>query len=142
MEPKERERLIDLVGAHTVPYWETLGVTVEEVHGHGHVTLGMPMRRQISNRRGVIHGGAIMSLIDAAGGAAARTLTPEGEATPGLPTTDLNVTFINAARGSVRATGRVVRRGRSLVFVQVEVHDEDETLIALSRVTYIVTPAS
>jgi uncharacterized protein (TIGR00369 family) len=142
MDPTEQARLVNLVGADTVPYWATIGIVVDEVHEPGHVTLKLPMQPSVGNRRGVIHGGAIMSLIDAAGGGAIRTLTPVGEVAAGYPTTDINVTFVNAARGDVQATGRVVRRGRSLVFVQVEVHDDDGTLIALARATYMVMGGS
>lgn len=142
IDSTERARLIDLVGAETVPYWATIGVTVDEVYGPGHVTLKLSMQPAILNRREVIHGGAIMSLIDAAGGGAVRTLTPADQVAPGFPTTDINVTFVSAARGDVRATGRVVRRGRHLVFVQVEVHDQESTLVALARVTYMVLNGS
>ena len=138
MDAVERARLVELVDPGTNPYWATIGVKVDEVHAPGHVTLKLPMQPAVGNRRGVIHGGAIMSLIDAAGGGAVHSLTPAGEVAPGSPTTDINVTFVSAARGDVRATGRVVRRGRSIAFVQVEVHDEDGTLVALGRVTYLV----
>lgn len=137
-DPAEHQRLRELIDTNTNPYWATLGIEAREVHAPGHVVVGLPIRPAISNRNGVVHGGAIMSLIDAAGGGAARTLTRAGEPVPTFPTTDLNVSFVNPARGSITATGRVIRRGRSLVFVQVEVHDEVATLVASARATYLV----
>jgi uncharacterized protein (TIGR00369 family) len=134
----ERARLIALIDTGTNPFWETLGIVAKDVEGPGVATVGIAMSPQVTNRNGVIHGGAIMSLIDAAGGGAARTMVPAGEPLPAFPTTDLNVSFLNPAKGGVTATGRVVRNGRTLVFVQVEVHDEDGTLVALGRVTYAV----
>lgn len=141
LDEAERHRLMELIDTHTNPFWETLGIVAREVHEPGHVTVGLAMQHAVSNRNGVVHGGAIMSLIDAAGGGATRTLTPPGEPAPAFPTTDLNVSFLNPARGDVTATGRVVRSGRRLAFVQVEVHDEEGALVALARVTYaVVTP--
>src|SRR5690606_2403922 len=127
----ERQRLMELIDNSTNPFWETLGIVAKDVHEPGHASVGLEMQHAVSNRNGVVHGGAIMSLIDAAGGGAARTQTAPGEPVPALPTTDRNVSFLNPARGNVTATGRVVRRGRTLVFVQVEVHDEEGTLVAL-----------
>jgi len=138
LDPDERQRLIALIDTGTNPYWETLGIVAQDVAAPGVATVAIAQRPEVTNRNGVIHGGAIMSLIDAAGGGAARTMVPPGEPLPAFPTTDLNVSFLNPARGGVTATGKVVRNGRSLVFVQVEVHDEEGTLVALGRVTYAV----
>jgi len=96
----ERHRLMELIDTHTKPFWETLGIVAKEVHERGHVTVGLAMHHAVSNRNGVVHGGAIMSLIDAAGGGATRTLTSPGEPVPAFPTTDLNVSFLNPARGT------------------------------------------
>ena len=138
MDAAERTRLLELAAGQTNPYEEMLGVTVEDVQEPGHVTLGLSLRPDLGNRNGVMHGGAIMSLIDAAGADAVRSLQKPGEPLPSLPTTDLNVTFVNPARGSVIAIGRVVRRGRSIAFTQVEVRDEAGTVVALGRATYVV----
>ena len=83
--------------------------------------------------------GAIGSLIDAAAGAATATLRREDDETwSGQATTDLNVTFLNAATSDVTAEGRVLRSGRSVAFVQVDVRDTEGKAIAVGRATYMI----
>ena len=134
------DRLLELVAADSVAYWQTLGITVEVAHEPGHVTLRLAMRRELGTRRGeVMHGGAIGSLIDAAAGAATATLRREDDETwTGQATTDLNVTFLNAATSDVTAEGRVLRSGRSVAFVQVDVRDVEGRAIAVGRATYMI----
>ncbi|MQA01006.1 MAG: hotdog fold thioesterase [Dehalococcoidia bacterium] len=133
------QRLLDLIDADGVPYWRMLGITVESAEA-GHVRLRLPMRETLGTRRpDVMHGGAIASLIDAAAGAATASTRREDDDTwAGQATTDLNVTFLNAATGDVIAEGRVLRGGRSLVFVGVEVHDTDGGAVAVGRATYTI----
>jgi acyl-coenzyme A thioesterase PaaI-like protein len=49
----------------------------------------------------------------------------------------LSVNFVTAARGSeVTAEARVLRRGKNLCFIDVDVTDTDGTLVAKGIVTY------
>lgn len=133
-------RLLKLIAADEIAYWKTLGIAVVDVE-QGHVRLRLEMRPGLGTRRAeVMHGGAVASLIDAAAGAATATTRREGDETwEGQATTDLNVTFVSAATGPVVAGARVLRGGRSLVFVAVEVRaEEDDTLIAVGRATYTI----
>lgn len=133
------QRLLELIAPDQVAYWGTLGITVEDADT-GRVRLRLAMRPALGTRRAeVMHGGAIASLIDAAAGAATSTLRREGDDTwAGQATTDLNVTFLNAATGEVTAEGRVLRSGRAISFVGVEVHASDGTLVAVGRATYSI----
>ena len=134
------DRLLELVAAGSVAYWQTLGITVEAAHEPGHVTLRLAMRPELGTRRAdVMHGGAIGSLVDAAAGAATATLRREDDETwTGQATTDLNVTFLNAATSDLTAEGRVLRSGRSVAFVQVDVRDAEGKAIAVGRATYMI----
>jgi uncharacterized protein (TIGR00369 family) len=98
------------------------------------------MQPSLGTRRAeVMHGGAIASLVDAAAGAVTSTLKePDDESWAGQATTDMNVTFLNAATGDVLAEGRVLRSSRSLAFVAVEVRTEDGTHVASGRATYTI----
>jgi len=138
LDPAERSRLLELAAGIPNPYWGMLGVTVEDVQGPGLVIMGLALRPELSNRGGVMHGGAIMSLIDAAGGAAVRTMQRPGDPLPALPSTDISTSFINPAQGNVIAIGHAVRRGRTVAFAEVEVRDAAGTLVALGRTTYVV----
>ena len=136
----ERARLIGLVDAGGVAFWRYLDITLAEVHAVGHVTLRMPMRADLETRRpGVMHGGALASLIDAACGGAVTTLRRADDDTwTGQATTDLNITYLNAASGDVLAEGRVLRSGRAIAYAQAEIRDLEGNVLAVGRATYLI----
>ena len=128
-----------LVAATEIRYWGLLGIELVEAE-RGRVTLRLAMRPQLATRRpDVMHGGALASLVDAASGAVVATLRdPADETWAGHATTDLNISYLRAARGPVRATGRTLRAGRTAVFVGVEVEDAEGELVAMGRATYAI----
>lgn len=83
----------------------------------------------------MVHGGAIGTLIDSAATAASWA----GDVPDSLrgSTVGMTVTFLAAARASdLTAVARVVRRGKSLVFSEVDVADAAGTAVAKGLVTY------
>ena len=119
------------------PMWQTLGITVVDA-GDGRARVRLPITPGLGTygRADVIHGGAIASLIDAAGGIATRSTRPTDEAPwRGIATTDLSVSYLDAATTDLVAEGRVLRVGRTIAFVTVEVRDASEKLVAVGRVT-------
>jgi uncharacterized protein (TIGR00369 family) len=101
------------------------------------------MRALTLFERRVMHGGAIASIIDAAAASAVRTLRTAGEPEwRGLATTDLNVSYLDAATGDIEAEGRVLREGRTAAFAQVEVTNEDGRLVAVGLVTLAIRRAA
>ena len=100
----------------------------------------LEMRDELGTRLpGIMHGGAVGSLIDSAAGAATSTLREADDETwGGQATSDMNATFLAAATGRVVAEATVLRSSRSFSFVQVEVRAEDETLVAVGRATYTI----
>lgn len=84
----------------------------------------------------VVHGGAIGALIDTAATAAAWSAADAPENIRGT-TVGLTVTYVAAARSTdLAATARVVRRGKSLCFCDVDVVAADGTIVAKGLVTY------
>lgn len=75
------------------------------------------------NVRGMIHGGVLMSLMDATGLWAG---VPEGQTVPSVATVSLNCSFLRGAkRGetmSLRAEALVTKRSRALHFASVSVY--------------------
>lgn len=83
------------------------------------------------NQYGMVHGGALYTLADDAAGIAAHGdgrhyVTLHG---------DLHF-LDNRSHGIIRAEGRVRRRGQSTVLVDVEITDEDGTLLAAGQFSY------
>jgi uncharacterized protein (TIGR00369 family) len=118
----------------SVPYAKLLGFELDEV-SPGAATLGLKIRKDLMQNNGVVHGGAIASLIDTATAfAIIPLLTPEEKVT----TVDLTISYLRPiTKGRVTAVAKVVRAGRRLFVVSAEVKDADGTLAATALSTYI-----
>lgn len=135
----DESRLRSLIGAETIRYWQHLGISIHSIEV-GRLRLALPMRPELGTYRRdhVMHGGAIASLIDAAG-AVARTLqAPDEPAWAAVATTDLNVSYLDAATTDLLADARVLRIGRSVAFVEVEVRNTEDLLVAIGRATVAI----
>jgi uncharacterized protein (TIGR00369 family) len=88
----------------------------------------------------IVQGGLVTALLDASMGGACWTVLDRDQA---FLTADLRVEFLRPARpGILRGTGQVVRRTRRVIFCAAEVHDATGTLLAASRCTQVVLPAT
>lgn len=117
-----------------VPYAELLGIELEHV-APGIATLGLTVRRELTQNHGVVHGGAVASLIDSAMAFAIIPLLAPKE---GVTTVDLTISFLRPVTGGrMKSTAKVVRAGRRLIVVSAEVFDSRETLTATALSTYI-----
>lgn len=118
----------------------TLGVEVVLVE-RDHVRMRLPWRKELRRGGNVFHGGAIMSLADHVAGCLFNTdprVVAEGNT--GL-TTDFNVSFLRSAEPgeAVVAEGSVLRRGRNVTFMQIEVRGETTgRVVATCRTTYLL----
>ena len=111
-----------------VPY---LGVSIDELED-GIARLSLPLRREHTNRQGIAHGGVIMTLLDVALCSSARTQHPDAK---GVLTITMSTAFIGPGTGRLLAEGRVLRRGRSTIFTEAEVRNEDGSLVATAIAT-------
>lgn len=118
----------------TVPFAKLLGLELDAI-GPGTATLALEVRTDLTQNQGIVHGGAIASLIDTATAFAILSLiTPEERVT----TVDLTISYLRpVTSGRVRAMAKVVRAGRRLFVVSAEVFDESETLASTALSTYI-----
>ena len=117
------------------PFVGHLGIELVEV-GDDRAVLRLPFRPELATMGDLVHGGAIASLVDTAAMAAAWA-TPELPAELKGTTVGLSLDFLRAGRGAeLRAHARVLRRGGSLCFCDVEVADPDGALVAKAQVTY------
>jgi len=127
------ERALD-----TVPFARLLGIQLESVDP-GLAVLSLHIRDELKQNHGVVHGGAIASLIDAAMAFAIIPLLAEKERTT---TVDLTIHYLRPlTEGVAKSTARVVRAGRRVVVVSAEVVDHKEQLVATAVSTYLrLTP--
>ena len=106
-----------------------LGIELAEIETDRAV-LKLPYRPELATMGDVIHGGAIAALLDTASMAAAWSDDSVPESLAGA-TVSMSVDYVAAARAvDLVATGRAVRRGRSLCFCEVEVRDPGGDVIA------------
>lgn len=85
----------------------------------------------------VVHGGAILSLADIAATGAAWSVVEDASGYQGL-TIDLSHAFMSAARSAdLLAEARVLRRGGTVCFIEVDVHNKATgEAIARTKVVY------
>ena len=117
------------------PYVGHLGMHLTDLQP-GVATLTLPFTGPLATIGTTVHGGAIASLIDTAAMVAAWSDAPVPDKVRGA-TVGLTVTYLTAAHGvDLHATARVLARGRSLVYLDVDVADGSGTAVAKGLVTY------
>jgi uncharacterized protein (TIGR00369 family) len=118
----------------SVPYARLLGIELEEIEA-GTATLSVKVRSELTQNHGVVHGGAIASLIDTATAFAIISLLDSPEK---VTTVDLSVSFLRpVTRGRLTAAATVKRAGTRLFVVSADVFDSQKKLIATALSTYI-----
>lgn len=117
------------------PFAAHLGLELRSIDAD-RATLCLPFSPPLATMGDVVHGGAIGALVDTAAMAAAWAVDELPAELRGS-TVGLTVDFLAAARGrDLTATARVLRRGLSLCFCEVEVAEDDGRLVAKGLVTY------
>jgi uncharacterized protein (TIGR00369 family) len=117
------------------PFARVLKLEVDDIEPD-RAELSLPFDESVATYGDVVHGGALASLIDVAATAAAWSAAEFSE-TPRGATVSMTVDYLRAARGKrLTASARVTRRGSSLCFCDVDVHDSDGELVAKGLVTY------
>lgn len=97
-----------------------LGGMLEEVRDD-YARAVMPFRVELVTFGDTVHGGAIAGLLDLTATAAAWS-TVEDPAKARGTTIGFSVNYLDAARGAdVVAEAKVIRRGRSLVYIEVDI---------------------
>ncbi len=109
-----------------------IGFEAKEI-ADGRAIVTLAAGPQHANPMGTLHGGILCDIADAAMGMAfASTLAPEETFT----TVELKINFFRPVwEANLKAEGKVVRRGRSLGYVECEITDESGQLIAKASST-------
>ena len=119
----------------TSPFVIHLGMQLDDIQP-GMARLSLPFTDALVTIGDIVHGGAIASLIDTAASVAAWSGAQVSAQTRGT-TVNLTVAYLAAAeKEDIYATARVLRRGRSLVYVDVEVTSASGKAVAKGLVTY------
>ncbi|MEO1293819.1 MAG: PaaI family thioesterase [Pseudomonadota bacterium] len=124
-----------------IPMLETFGASVTG-WSEGYARVEMPISDRVINRQGIVHGGALMTLMDSAGGYAGCYLAIPCRVRKAM-TLSMTTNFVSVARGKrLIAEGRMTRGGRSIFFADVTISDETGELIATGTGTFRYRSAS
>jgi 1,4-dihydroxy-2-naphthoyl-CoA hydrolase len=119
-----------------MPYCATLGVRAER-YAAEEVALALDWAPGLCTTNGILHGGVIMSLADAAGGACAILNLPEGAS--GTATIESKTNFLGVVRsGTVTATSTPLHAGGTTIVVETSVRDASGRLVAKVTQTQMV----
>lgn len=132
----KRHRFWDLVEGRA-PYprcAQTLGMKILEAEpGSGEVTVQFDAKHDFDNPVGNIQGGFLSAMLDDTIGPTISTVLEPDEFSPTL---EIKVSFLRPARaGTLFGYGRIVHRGRSIVFSEAELKDGEGQVIARASAT-------
>lgn len=143
------DRLRRLYGER-LPFNRVLGLTVAAVDAEG-AAMAFAMRDDLIGNvyHQTLHGGVISAVLDAVGGLTAsaglaeRTSGQSDEQIRSMlarvGTIDLRVDYLRPGRGNrFTASGRIMRAGRKVAVVRMEMHADEALLVAVGTGTYMI----
>lgn len=106
---------------------ESLGIVFIDFDGEK-LTATMPVNAKVHQPFGLLHGGASVALAETLGSCLSNILVQsEGKIAVG---TSINANHLKSKKsGVVVGTAKVVKKGKTLHLVEIEIHDEEQSLI-------------
>ncbi len=117
-------------------FYALLGMRLTEL-GEGTSRFAMAADPRFLNAGGVVHGGALASIADAAIAAALATLVDHEREK--IATVEMKINYVAPVRGGeINCEGRIIQRGRSVAVGEASVYDEGGKLLAKAMATFLV----
>lgn len=153
LDDAQRQRLLDWAGAmrSSIPGARAPGSSpgpIAEAFGirsdgasEGRAAYALEVAAEMLNPHGVLHGGAIYTMVDYSMGAATMSLLPAGEI---CATIEIKISYVQAVReGTLRTETAVLKRGGSVVFLESRVTDGAGALVAAATGSFsIIRPSA
>jgi uncharacterized protein (TIGR00369 family) len=118
-----------------MPFYRHLGMRLTKL-SRGRAEMQVQVTGRLTQDAGVAHGGVAATLIDSAVGLAVCTMLKPEEVTT---TVEMKVNFTAPAiPGLLRASARIIQRGKRIAVGEAEVRDRNRTLVAKGLATYII----
>jgi len=128
-----RSRIFELLNGS--PFYRHIGMVVVEA-GEGRAKLELPVKEELKNLYGILHGGVIAALLDSSCSIAVGTLLGFDEA---AVTIDQRINYIsNVKSGMLYGEGKALHKGRYTGVSQAEVRDENGNLVAAGMTTQFI----
>ena len=141
---------MDLMLRHH-PFHELMGMTIEPTDDDS-VCLKFPMRDDLCGHPGlgILYGGVVACMIDIIGGAIVswhrikdvqdRPVEEQIKRMSAIRTVDLRVDYLRPGRGKeFTVTGSILRDGKKVVVIRMDLANEEGELIAAGTGTYMVS---
>ncbi len=113
---------------------DTLNLEVTDIKA-GYCELKAPRRKSYDGIYDSFHGGLLMTVADSAAAYALMTLTgPEAAMT----TTDMNIRFLSPCLTDLTARAKVIKFGRTLSPIAVDLYDDNQKHLAVAQVNYFL----
>lgn len=117
---------------------ETLGIQYEEASGE-RVVATMPVGPRVHQPLGMLHGGASVVLAESAASVGATAAALPEKVALGM---EINANHLRPVReGLLRATATPIHQGRTTAVWQIQIEDERQRLVCVSRITLALVSA-
>jgi uncharacterized protein (TIGR00369 family) len=121
--------------APQAPVARLIGFRITSV-AHGESEFELEASDKHANPMGTLHGGILCDVADAAMGVAFASTLDDGES---FTTLELKINFLRPVwKDTLRAVGKVVKRGKSVGMVECDVTDSKGALVARASSTCMV----
>jgi uncharacterized protein (TIGR00369 family) len=117
-----------------IPFLAHLGVVPEYAEG-GKSRLSLVIQPEFENSFQIAHGGVVMTLLDFAMGAAARSAVNQPL---GVMTIDMTVSFLRPNVGKIIVEGTVLKSGKTIHYCEAVVLNEAGEITAKSSGTFML----
>jgi len=117
-----------------IPIFDTLNFEIEELR-NGMCTAFVPRKKIYDGIYETFHGGLLMTIADSISAFAILTIAGTNKK---IATTDMNIRFLAPCNTGVRAVAKIIKYGRTLCPVAIDIFDEAGKLVAVAQVNYIL----
>jgi acyl-CoA thioesterase len=151
LDDAQRQRLLEWAGGMSRQIENarapgtSIGPLAEMLHisnlgvGDGRATYRLDVTADLLNPHGVLHGGAVYTMIDYSMGGATMAALAEGEI---CATIEIKTNYLASVRGgSLTCATEIVKQGRKVVFLESRVTDENGKLVATASGSFAVIRA-
>lgn len=121
-----------------MPLCAALGIEAEKISPEETI-LAVDWAEELCTSNGMLHGGTVMALADATGGAAAVSNLPEGAV--GTSTIESKTNFLGAIReGRIIATSRPLHVGSTTIVIETEVRNNGKLVAKVTQTQTVLKP--
>lgn len=115
------------------PFWKHMGITFDRFEP-GDVIIKMPVKKELGNSNGVMHGGALTSILDSIIGATIRSTREVRVATISLTTQ-----FIAPVEeGTLYARATLINDGKRIQYVESKAFNERDETVGTALGTFAI----